>query len=178
MPHNNFDYWCAVCRVRPWVANLFNIKTMTKSIKTPEVNSSTLTPLKHKTMTKSTKITIANNGASISFDLDTANGKSIAKIQRALVLRFFDYYDTMRAIKAKGFKATEPFNISMHVNNVCKWNTGSLDMRAQATLKLQNTVKGRAMYESRLNRLVGFALRSQETDPDKIKTALSHLVEA
>lgn len=124
-------------------------------------------------MKKQTKIIISNNGAQISFELESADSKSIMRIQQALVLRFFDYYDTMRAIGAKGFKATEPFLISMHVEGVTKWDTGTLTMEAQARLKLTNNVAGRLRYESRLSRLVGFALRSTETCPDKINKTLT-----
>jgi len=151
-----------------------NTKKITNQI---TENSTIINPIKPTTM-KNTTITIENNGARIEFSLDTARGKSISKIQKALVLRFFDYYDTMRAIKAKGFKASEPFNVSMQVNNVMQWSTGSLDMNAQATLKLQNTVAGRIRYEQKLNRLIGFAIRSTETNVDVINKELAHLVTA
>jgi hypothetical protein len=66
----------------------------------------------------------------------------------------------------------------MQVNNVLTWSTGNLEMKAQATLKLQNTVAGRIRYEQKLNRLIGFAIRSNETDVDKINKELEHLVTA
>ena len=158
----------------------FNTTIMKNTSKTTAqiTDNSTLINQTKPTTMKNTTITIENNGARIQFSLDTARGKSISKIQKALVLRFFDYYDTMRAIKAKGFKATEPFNVSMQVNNVLTWSTGSLGMEAQATLKLQNTVAGRIRYEQKLNRLIGFAIRSNETDVDKINKELEHLVTA
>ena len=106
---------------------------------------------------KNTQITISNNGSQIKFNLESSNGKSIAKVQKALVYRFMDYYDTLRAVGSKSFKATEPFNIKMHINGVMLWDT-KMSVQAEAKLKLINTPKGRAMFELRLERII----RSEE----------------
>lgn len=118
-------------------------------------------------MTKTTSIRIANNGSSINFDLETSNGKSIAKVQKALVYRFFDYYDTLRGVGSKCFKATEPFNIRMEVNGVTLWDT-KMSIQAEAKLKLINTPKGRTMFEQRLERIIAFALRCSHMSTDEI----------
>lgn len=118
-------------------------------------------------MTKLTSIRIANNGSSIKFDLETSNGKSMQKIQKALVYRFFDYYDTLRAVGSKCFKATEPFNIVMLANGVTLWDT-KMSIEAEAKLKLINTPKGRAMFEKRLERIIAFALRCANMSTDEI----------
>lgn len=127
---------------------------------------------------KNTQIIISNNGTQIKFDLETSNSKSIQKIQKALVYRFMDYYDTLRAVGSKSFKATEPFNIKMHINGVMLWDT-KMSVDAQAKLKLINTPKGRAMFELRLERIIAFAIRTQESDTDKIiKDVEARLLEA
>lgn len=117
---------------------------------------------------KNTNIKIENNGTFIEFNLETANGKSHSKVQKALVYRFFDYYDTLRSVGSKCFKGSEPFAISMHINGVTMWDTSVLSVKAQTRLKLINTAKGRRAFESRLEALVGFALRTQETNTDAI----------
>lgn len=120
-----------------------------------------------KTNMKNTQITISNNGSEVKFSLETTNGKSIAKVQKALVYRFMDYYDTLRSVGAKSFKATEPFNIALDVNGVMLWDT-KMSMQAQAKLKLINTPKGRASFEARLERIIAFAVRTQNLDTDGI----------
>jgi hypothetical protein len=119
-----------------------------------------------------TTIIISNNGLNAEMSISHASGKSRLKVQRAMVLRFMDYYDTMRFVKAKGFKGSEPFNIAMQINGVTLWNTATLDARFQATLKLQNTTEGRKRFESRLFALVGFAIRCTETNVDNVTTEL------
>ena len=116
---------------------------------------------------KNTQNVISNNGTQIKFDLETSNGKSIAKVQKALVYRFMDYYDTLRSVGSKCFKATEPFNIKMNVNGVMLWDT-KMSIKAEAKLKLINTPKGRAMFERRLTNIIGFAIRCQESDTHTI----------
>ena len=127
---------------------------------------------------KNTQIIISNNGTQIKFDLETSNGKSISKVQKALVYRFMDYYDTLRSVGSKSFKATEPFNIKMNVNGVMLWDT-KMSIEAEAKLKLINTPKGRYMFERRLANIIGFAIRCQESDTDTIiKTIGERLFDA
>ena len=116
---------------------------------------------------KHTKLTIENNGTFIEFDLETSNGKSLKKIQHALVLRFFDWHDTMKSIGAKAFKSTIPFTISMSVNNAIVWDTSALHVKAQARLKLINNPKGRGKFEYRLTELMKLMERMSENDVDK-----------
>lgn len=116
---------------------------------------------------KNTKLTIENNGTFIEFDIETSNGKSLKKIQHALVLRFFDWHDTMKAIGAKAFKSTMPFTISMSVNNAIVWDTSTLHIKAQAKLKLINNPKGRGKFEYRLTELMKLMERLSENDIDK-----------
>jgi hypothetical protein len=52
---------------------------------------------------KNTEIIISNNGSEIKFNLESSNGKSTYKVQKALVYRFMDYYDTLRAVRSKSF---------------------------------------------------------------------------
>jgi hypothetical protein len=117
---------------------------------------------------KNTNIKIENNGTFIEFNLETTNGKSMGKVQKALVYRFFDYYDTLRSVGSKCFKGSEPFVISLHINGVSMWDTSVLDVKAQARLKLINNPKGRRAFESRLEALIGFAIRTKETNTDTI----------
>jgi hypothetical protein len=156
---------------------------MTKKIKVSDLVpstdpvQSTLTPLKPKTMSKTTSIRIANNGTFINFDLESTNSKSISKVQKALVYRFFDYYDTLRAVGSKCFKATEPFNISMQINGVVMWDT-KVSTQLEAKLKLINTPKGRAMFDGRLTNIIGFAIRCANMGTDEIiKDAEERLLE-
>ena len=116
---------------------------------------------------KNTKLTIENTGTFIEFDIETSNGKSLKKIQHALVLRFFDWHDTMKAIGAKAFKSTMPFTISMSVNNAIVWDTSTLHIKAQAKLKLINNPKGRGKFEYRLTELMKLMERLSENDIDK-----------
>ena len=116
---------------------------------------------------KNTKLTIENNGTFIEFDIETSNGKSLKKIQHALVLRFFDWHDTMKAIGAKAFKSTMPFTFSMSVNNAIVWDTSTLHIKAQAKLKLINNPKGRGKFEYRLTELMKLMERLSENDIDK-----------
>ena len=116
---------------------------------------------------KNTKLTTENNGTFIEFDIETSNGKSLKKIQHALVLRFFDWHDTMKAIGAKAFKSTMPFTISMSVNNAIVWDTSTLHIKAQAKLKLINNPKGRGKFEYRLTELMKLMERLSENDIDK-----------
>ena len=115
---------------------------------------------------KNSTLKIENNGTFIQFDLETSNGKSLKKIQHALVLRFFDWHDTMKSIGAKAFKATVPFIVSMTINDAVVWDTGAMHVKAQAKLKLTNTPKGRGMFEYRLTELIKLAARQSETDVD------------
>ncbi len=117
---------------------------------------------------KNTQIKIENNGSTIEFNLESANGKSHAKVQKALVYRFMDYYDTLRSVGSKCFKGSEPFVVSMQINGVTMWDTSVLSVKAQTRLKLINTPKGRRAFESRLEALVSFAIRTQETNTDAI----------
>ncbi len=117
---------------------------------------------------KHISIQIRNAGMDIKFDLEVSASKSHAKVQRALVYQFFDYYDTMRRIKAVGFKATEPFNVAMHVDGVKLWDTAKCSVQAQAKLKLINNPKGRSVFESRLGDIVSLSLRMQESSADAI----------
>ena len=116
---------------------------------------------------KNSILKIENNGTFIQFELETSNGKSLKKIQHALVLRFFDWHDTMKCIAAKAFKSTIPFTISMHVNNAIVWDTSVLHVKAQAKLKLINNPKGRGVFEFRLTELMKLMERMNEADVDK-----------
>lgn len=115
---------------------------------------------------RNSTLKIENNGTFIQFDVETSNSKSFKKVQYNLVLRFFDWYDTMRRIGAKGFKATEPFKLSMVINNAVVWDTTRMSVEAQARLKLQNTIKGRGRFEYNLTELVALMGRLQEKDID------------
>jgi len=109
---------------------------------------------------KNISIRIANNGSNIKFDLEVSPSKSMQVVQRALVYQFFDYYDTMRRIKAAGFKATEPFNVSMVIDGVQLWDTAvDCSVEAQARLKLINTPKGRGNFEYNLTELIALTVR-------------------
>lgn len=125
---------------------------------------------------KNTTLKIENNGTFIQFDLSTQKNKSNKKIQHLLVLRFFDWYDTMRSIGAKGFKATEPFKLTMKIDDAIVWDSGRMGIQAQAKLKLTNTPKGRGRFEYRLNRIVGFLDRvntnNHEEYVEKVEKAL------
>jgi len=115
---------------------------------------------------KNSTLKIENNGTFIKFDVETSNGKSISKIQHNLVLRFFDWHDTMRSIGAKAFKSSEPFKVTMLIDNAVVWDTSRMNVEAQTKLKLQNTPKGRGMFEYRLNLLVGLMGRLSNSDID------------
>jgi hypothetical protein len=108
---------------------------------------------------KNTTIKIENHESSIQFDLTTNNTKDDAKVRRALVYRFFDYYNTMRIIGAKGFKASEPFKISFVVDGKIAFTTTQCTTQAQTTLKLINNPKGRAKFEMRLDNIIALAQR-------------------
>lgn len=117
---------------------------------------------------KNVSIEIRNAGMSIKFDLEVSPSKSHAKVQRALVYQFFDYYDTIRRIGAVGFKANEPFNVAMRIDGVKLWDTAQCSVQAQARLKLINTPKGRGAFEYRLGELVSYTLRAQNSNVDNI----------
>jgi hypothetical protein len=117
---------------------------------------------------KNTTIKIENHESSIQFDLTTNNTKDNAKVRRALVYRFFDYYNTMRVIGAKGFKASEPFKISFVVDGKISFCTTQCTTQAQTTLKLINTPKGRGKFEMRFENLVALAQRMGVTDTDEV----------
>lgn len=123
-------------------------------------------------MKKTTTISIQNNGLSMNFDLETSSQKSDSKIQKALVYRFLDYYDVMRSVKAKGFKATEPFNIKIVSGGKLLIDTTDevvFTATMRATLKLINTPKGRVTFEGRLSQFIALAIRvSTLTTPEEI----------
>jgi hypothetical protein len=119
-------------------------------------------------MTKSISIRISNNGTFINFDLEASKGASIQRVQKALVYRFFDFYDTMRGVGAKAFKATMPFNIAMKIDGVVLWDT-SVSTHLEAKLKLINNPKGRHKFETRLTKIMEFAIRcANQPNPEKI----------
>ena len=117
---------------------------------------------------KNTTIKIENHVSSIQFDLTSNNTKDNDKVRRALVYRFFDYYNTMRVIGAKGFKASEPFKISFVVEGKIAFTTTNCTTQAQTTLKLINTSKGRGKFEMRLSNLIALAQRMNVVDADEI----------
>lgn len=122
---------------------------------------------------KNVSIEIRNAGLSIKFDLEVSASKSLEKVQRALVYRFFDYYDTMKRIGAKGFKATEPMQIALKIDGAKKWDSVTFSVEAQARLKLNNTPKSRGKFEYNLGELVALSLRMNETNEDKIVKQLT-----
>lgn len=118
-------------------------------------------------------ISISNNGTSIKFELSTSKAKEQKHIEKALVYRFFDYYDTLRSCGAKAFKANQPFVISMEINGVQLWDS-SLNVHAQTTLKLINTPKGRGMFEMRLSAIIAWCNRQQVNSAEEIvKSAIA-----
>lgn len=121
---------------------------------------------------KNSTLKIENNGTFIKFDVETSNGKSHKKIAHALVLRFFDWHDTMRSIGAKGFKASEPFKLTMLINDAVVWDTGRMNVEAQARLKLINNPKGRGMFEKRLNKIVAYMGRASMDNIDQATEVL------
>ena len=116
---------------------------------------------------KNVTLKIENNGTFIEFDLSTAKNKSNKKIQHLLVLRFFDWYDTMRAIGAKVFKANQPFKLTMKIDKAVVWDSGQMGVTAQARLKLINTPKGRGNFEYSLNKIIAYVERTKINDIDK-----------
>ena len=116
---------------------------------------------------KNVTLKIENNGTFIEFDLSTANNKSNKKIQHLLVLRFFDWYDTMRSIGAKGFKANQPFKLTMKIDKAIVWDSGQMGVTAQARLKLINNPKGRGKFEYSLNKIIGYIDRTKMRNEDK-----------
>jgi hypothetical protein len=130
-------------------------------------------------MNKKSKITIENNGVSIDFTINHQGKEDGQKVRRALVLRFMDYYDTMRQVRASGFKASEPFQITMSTGSRVLFNTATLSMDARAKLKLQNTPQGRVRFMTRLDILVAFMQRCEGASVDNtIDTLESLLLEA
>ena len=121
---------------------------------------------------KNSTLKIENNGTFIKFDGETSNGNSNKKIAHALVLRFFDWHDTMRSIGAKGFKANQPFKVTMLINDAVVWDTGRMNIEAQAKLKLINNPKGRAAFEGRLNTLVAYMGRASMDNIDQVTEML------
>jgi hypothetical protein len=117
---------------------------------------------------KNTTIKIENHVSSIQFDLTSNTTKDNDKVRRALVYRFFDYYNTMRVIGAKGFKASEPFVITFVVNGKIAFTSTQCTTQAQTTLKLINTPKGRGKFEMRLSNLIALAQRMNVVDADEI----------
>lgn len=111
---------------------------------------------------KKSRITISQqSGTSIEFELSHFKAEG-EKVRRALVLRFMDYYDTLRNVGAKGFKGSEPFDITMKSGSVVVFNTATLSTEARTRLKLTNTPKGRTLFMNRLDALVGFMQRCDD----------------
>ena len=116
---------------------------------------------------KNTEIIISNNGSEIKFNLESSNGKSTYKVQKALVYRFMDYYDTLRAVRSKSFKGNEPFVVQMKINGVLIYDT-RWSIEAQLSLKLVNNPKGRVRFMENLSHAIGLAIRLQKTNVEEV----------
>lgn len=128
---------------------------------------------------KNTQIKIENNGTFIKFDLDTNNTKDNNKVRRALVYRFFDYYNTMRVLGAKGFKGNVPFVIDILIDGQLQFTSAKLTTQVQTRLKLINNPKGRAKFEFSLDTIIAMAQRFEVSNADAIiKDVATRLLEA
>jgi len=128
---------------------------------------------------KNTQIKIENNGTFIKFDLDTNNTKDNNKVRRALVYRFFDYYNTMRVLGAKGFKGNEPFVVTILIDGQLQFTSANLTTQVQTRLKLINNPKGRERFDFALDTIIAMAQRFESTNVDAIiKDVATRLLEA
>ena len=60
----------------------------------------------------------------------------------------------------------------MLINDAVVWDTGRMNIEAQAKLKLINNPKGRAAFEGRLNKLVAYMGRASMDNIDQVTEML------
>lgn len=112
-----------------------------------------------------TKLTIGNDSTFLTLQVN--NNKSKGYAMRELTTKFLAWYDTMRFVGAKTFKANKPLEIKFTVNNKVIFNSEAEAIaHGKAMLKIQNTPQGRKRFEARLERLVSFVLSLSDVDSE------------
>lgn len=119
---------------------------------------------------ETSKVIVSNNGLDWIFVLEHSNNRSVDRLRNRFAYEFMAYYDLCRKIKAKGFKATLPFNFKIIRNEKLIMDTGSLSIEAQMSLKLQNSEVGRARFINKLKFISDYAHRP--TDEKQLQAQL------
>lgn len=112
-----------------------------------------------------TTLTIGNTSTFLTLSVN--NNKSKGYAMRELTTKFLAWYDTMRFVGAKTFKANKPLEVKFSVNNKVIFNSeAEVVAHGKATLKIQNTPDGRRRFEARLERLVSFVLMLSDVESE------------
>lgn len=122
---------------------------------------------------QTSNIKIQNNGTYWDFTFEHSNNRTDERLCKRMVYEFMAYYDLCRRIKAKGFKATLPFDITIVREGKQVLDTRYLKTEARMTLKLINNAKGRQMFIGRMLDIADYAMRPT-TDKELEKKLLAH----
>jgi hypothetical protein len=119
---------------------------------------------------QTSKVIVSNNGTQWEFVLEHSHNRSFDRLRNRFAYEFMAYYDLLRKIKAKGFKATLPFNFKIIRDEKIVLDTTSLRIEAQLTLKMQNNEVGRARFINKLKDISDYANRptSEKELEDKL----------
>lgn len=108
---------------------------------------------------ETSKVIVSNNGTEWNFVLEHSNNRSHDRLRNRFAYEFMAYYDLLRKVKAKGFKATQPFDFKIIRNETVVLDTMSLSIEARLTLKLINNETGRARFINKLKHISDYAHR-------------------
>jgi hypothetical protein len=85
-----------------------------------------------------------------------------------VVYNFFLYHKTMKNIKVKVFKSTEPILLKFEAENI-NVDLGLLDFKAQMAFKLQNNYKSRVKFHKNLLETTSYIVKMSNMKAVKTK---------
>jgi hypothetical protein len=106
------------------------------------------------------KVIVSNNGAEWTFTLEHSDNRNNDRLRNRFAYEFMAYYDLLRKVKSKGFKATLPFHFKITKDDKVVLDTQSkVLIEAGVMLKLQNSEIGRVRFMNKLKHISDYAHR-------------------